>query len=548
MKKILQIIDIKGWAIGTLADAVIKHNPHFDWKQIAVHPKDLELGKVDLKPIIEAIKWADVIDGEYWRTMSQLFDMIPELKTKPVLITHHNEKNILSYEWPENVIHVVETKYSEDLIKEHYPNAKVYFAPVGFNANEFEWNQEYPPAEKAVGYVGRVVPWKGLKDLAKACYELKYPLMLMGKIDKVSYWNEIPQEHRDNIDLSYMNCEPHERQEFYKNITCYVGNSGSGRETGPMGLVEALIVGVPCVTTAAGIAADIHDDENENMVMVDYDDYNGLKEAIQRVMESPSLQAELRKNGWNTIRGYNLERRSSVYRDAINDLIYKNDLVSVIIPCTPKDLGESIIEKPNENVFKILDALESQTYKDLEAVVVIDQCLDADQAYLKLVEAVKSRYSYPIKVKATNVNGGYNLAMARNIGLIEADGKYIMLNDSRLKPENDAVEKMLSALHERGDDEKLWVFGEKGGEKSTFVENFSMIQRKHLIKGGMFNERITAYGGMSQELRGRFASQGFEFGYIPTAKAEQMIKSSLSPAKRKGIIEMKNLLFKLNLN
>jgi len=549
MKKILQLVDTYDWAIGTLAKGIMENNSHLDWRTLAVHPKDLETNKVNIAPIAEAVRDADIIDAQYWRTLSQLIDVIPELKTKPVILTHHNEKNLLSYPWPDNIIHVAKTKYSEETLRATYPSAKIYYIPNVFDENEFEFNQEYPPVEKAVGYVGRIVPWKGLKNIARACYELKYPLMMMGKQDKVNYFNEIPIEHQNNMRWDFLDCEDSERKDFYKNITCYVGNSGGGREVGTLGFIEALASGVPVVSTRAGLAADIHDEDNENFVAVDYDDYNGLKEAIQRVMENPALQSQLRKNGWNTIRGYNTKRHALQYRDIFNELMYKRELVSVIIPCTPKDLGDDPLEnKGNDNVHTILEALEKQSYPDWEAVVVIDQCLNEDQVFETLQKVVKSRYRHVVKVLSTNTYGGYNLAMARNIGLIEADGKWVMLNDSRLKPEPDSMMELLSNCLKREKDAKVWTFGEKGGEKNTFVENFSLILRKNLIHAGMFNERITAYGGMSQELRERFQYQGFEFKYVPTAKAEQLVKSSLSPAKRNGIIKMKNLLYKIGLN
>ncbi len=541
MKKILQIVDTYDWAIGTLAKSVVKACPHFDWKLMAIHPKDLEQGKIDLKPVIDAINWADVIDFQYWRVASQLFDLIPELKNKPVFMTHHNEKNLLSYEWPSNVIHITTTKYSEKVMTEAYPNAIVHYVPNSFDHNVFQYNQDFPPEIKSVGYVGRVLPWKGLKEIAKACYELGYPLMMMGKMDKPSYFAEIPQEHRDIMNWDYFNCDDSDRVEYYKQITCYVGNSGGGRETGPLGVMEAMACGVPVVSTPSGIVADIGED-GENMMVVDYDDYDGLKEAIKQVMESPALQQKLRKGGWETIRGYSADRRGMIVRSFFNKLFYKNPLVSVVIPAHPER---------EEQVYKILDAIEQFTYKDREVVVVFDQVREWEDGILFMSnfrEAVKSRYSYPIHVKATNNYGNYGLALARNLGVIEADGEYIMFNDSRMKPEPDAIEQFLEVVNSKGDHAKVWVFGEKGGTKSTFVENFSLIRRDHFIKGGMCNERINQYGGMSQELRARFASQGFEFGYVPTAKAVQLVKSSLVPAKRNGIIEMKNLLFKMGLN
>lgn len=534
MKKILQIVDTYDWAIGTLAKNVLESTSYLDWRTRAVHPKDLEQGKVDLAPIIEDIKWADAIDGEYWRTLAQLFDMIPELKTKPVFIWHHNEKNLFSYEWPDNVIHCTTTKYAEKAVRERYPNAVVHYVANSFDHREFKWNPDYPPQEKAVGYVGRIVPWKGLKDVAKACYELGYPLQVMGKMDKPSYFAEIPQEHRDNMRWDWFNCKDEDRADFYKNVTCYVGNSGSGRETGPLAVLESMACGVPVISTPSGIIADIGDHEN-NCMIVDFDDYDSLKETISQVMESMAIQQRLRKGGWETIRGYNAVRRGMIIRGFFKSLIYKNPLVSVIIPTT---------RDKTEQTRTILDSLEKSTYKDIEAVVVFDQ----ENPTTKITFEDQGQYSFPIKSLSTGVVGGYNLALARNLGVIEADGEYIMLNDNRMNPEPTAVEEFLKVFDTTPKGEKVWLFGEKGGEKSTFVENFSMIRRQDLIDAGMFNERITAYGGMSQELRTRFARQGFEFGYVKAARCTQLVKSSLSPQKRDGIIEMKNLLYKLGMS
>lgn len=527
MKKILQICDSHAWAIGTLAKAIVKYNGHYDWKTMAVHPKDLELNKVDLAPIIEAIKWADIIDAQYWRTLSQLIDKIPELKEKPIILTHHNEKNLLSYDWPKNIIHIAKTRYSENILREKFPDGKIHYIANSFDQEVFKYSSKYPPEEKVVGYVGRIVPWKGLKEIARVCYELGYPLMLMGKYDKASYWNEIPNEHKESIRWDFFNCEDSDRPEFYKNITCYVGFSGGGREVGTLGFIEALASGVPVVTTPSGLAADIGVDE-ENMILVDYDDVDGLREAVKRVMESTSLQQRLRREGWNTIRGYNDERMAMEYRKVYNDLLMKDGLVSVILPATPNRIEETI---------SILQAFENQTYKNLEVVVVFDQG-NSDKI-------IGKDFSFPVKVLSTGLVGGYNLAMARNLGVIEADGQYLMFNDSRLKPEPDAIEKMLEILKSK---KKSWVFGDKGADKTTFVENFSMIRRQEFIDAGMCNERITAYGGMSQELRSRFGRQGFEFGYVPTARATQMLKGGFSSTKTDGIIKMKNLLSKLNLS
>ena len=92
---------------------------------------------------------------------------------------------------------------------------------------------------------------------------------------------------------------------------------------------------------------------------------------------------------------------------------------------------------------------------------------------------------------------------------------------------------------------KRWLWGQKDGYKKGFVENFSSVKRRDIIDGGMFNERIDKYGGITQEVRTRFQKQGMVFEFLPTAKATAITKSSSRWAKREDIIDTKTLLWKL---
>lgn len=533
MKKILQIIDSPAWAIGHLAQAILVRNPHYEFKQIVVHPKELGRGQLDLIPVKQAIEWADVVDIQYWRTGSQLLEMMPELKQKKIILTHQNDENLLSYDWKDVDLLVGRTKYAYEVLEKNYPG-KAAYSPIGIDLDEFEYHGQ-EPKEMTVGYVGRIVEWKGLKEIAQACFELGYPLLVMGKMDKPAYWESIPREHRDNMVMDWFNCEDFARKEAYQNMTIYVGNSGPGRESGTMPYMEAMAMGVPVVTTPSGIAADVAKDR-ENALLVGFNDYDALKAAIKEAMEFPSLRQKLRENAWETVKNLNWDRMARTYDKLYNRAYFTGQpQVSVIIPATLDRAGF---------VNKILISLENSTYKNIEAVVVWDELLDnvPDQPLLQNVDL-------PVKQLFTN-DVGYNLAMARNLGVIEATGKYLMFCDSRICPDSEAVEKFLTKVLEddRVGHNPAWYFGEKGGGKKTFVENFSFISRKDLIVGGMFNERVNQYGGMSQELRERFDAQGFRFEYLPEVKSEQLVRSSArNPERRKSIIKMKNLLAKLEL-
>lgn len=527
--KILQIVDVPDWAINRLAAPVVKHNPHFDWRVQFVHPKALERGELDLTQVRKDIAWCDIIDANYWRSLSQLAELIPELKQKKVVLTHHNQKNILSENWDYVDVHVATTKYSKKVLEENYPNAVVTEVIYNsYNPDEFKFNDEFPPETPAIGYVGRIVPWKGMHEIARAAYELGYPVKFMGKIDKTNYWHEMPEEHIDNIDVEYMDCPDEERKNFYKDITCYVGFSGSGRETGPLGLIEAMASGVPVVTTPAGIAEDICEDQ-ENSIVVDFDDYDELKESLKNLLDFPQLQQRIRKAGWDTIRNLTHEKRALKYRKVFNRLYSDIPLVSVIVPFTADRV---------DNVHKILEALDKQTYPNIEAVVIEDETRISNDEFTKVAS-----YNVPVKHLCT-FKEGYNLAMARNLGVIEADGRYLVFCDSRLLPDPSAIAAFVTRLEKAGE-RKVWLFGDKGSGKNTFVENFSAIRRSNFIKAGMCCERIDGYGGMSQELRERFASQGFEFDYTPEVKATEQMTARKDTKRRDDIIRMKTLLAKL---
>lgn len=531
-KKILQICDSPGWAIDRLASAVVERNPQFEWRRIFAHPRALERGELDLGPIREAVVWADAIDAQYWRSLSQLLEKIPELKDKPIALNHHNEKNLFSADWSAVRIHVAETKWSANRLREKGCK-DVEYIPVSYDPQQFAFNQAWPPVMPAVGYVGRITAWKGLREVARVCRELGVMLKVMGKMDDADYWRSIPEEDKAIIDWEFFGCPDEDRPEFYKNITVYVGNSGSGRETGPLGLVEALASGVPCVTTPCGIAADIAK-PGDNMEVVPFGETEAMKDAIQNLLEDRELANDMRQRGWQTIKNYTDNRRAVDYGKVLYRLLKRGDKpwVSVVIPAT---------YDRTERVKEILARLAEQDYPNLEAVVVWDEEREPAQGGQAALQA-----PFPVREVATG-RSGYNLAMARNLGVIEAGGEVLVFCDSRFKPADaGAISAFVDRLGYYKSGDKVWLFGDKGFEKRSFVENWSCIPRRDLIDAGMFNERINEYGGMSQELRSRFIAQGFALEICPEARAEEICKSPSRSSERRGsIIRMKEVLHKL---
>jgi len=534
--KILIVPDVPGWAIDQLAQAKIRYNPHHNIKCYYVHPRDAGEKETQqrFKEVVEEFN-PDIIHFEYYRSCSQLLEALPELKVRKIILTHHNQrtKALREYDWHANGVDYIVThteqckQYLVDGCKQNPEKIKVI--NHGIDVCNFEYSDEEPD-EPAIGYAGRIVPWKGLKEIAENAKEIGYPVMFMGKQDKASYWNEISQEAKDNINFSFMQCKDEERLAYYRSLTCYVGNSKDWYEEGTLEYLEAMSCGVPVITTLSGVAKDIAKD-GENCLIVPFEDKEALKVAMKRLMSDKELRAKLRKGAWDTVKNMTQQKMAYHYSQLYYKLGFvEKPLVSVIIPTTLSRL---------QQVGEILKSLETQSYKSIEVIIAFDE---KEKVSTEILDTIRETYKLSIKFVQTYLDG-YNLARARNLAAVEAEGHLLLFNDSRLKPEKDAVEQFISAT--RMHPANVWFFGNKGANKVSFVENFSCVQRDEFMTFGMFCEQITKYGGLSQETRTRWANQGNQVLFIEDANAVELIKSSNSSNKRKDIIETKFKLFKM---
>ena len=361
----------------------------------------------------------------------------------------------------------------------------------------------------------------------------------MGKIDKPKYWDEIPQEHKANIDFSYHNVPDEERKDFYNNITIYVGNSGPNHEEGTMPLQEAMACGVPVVTTPSGVAMDILED-GKNAVIVPFDDYEALKTGIKKLVDDKKLRQQLRSEAWNTIKLHTGQRMAWEFQKVFYKTMYPDSpLVSVIIPTYNN----------GHEIANIVHSSKGWSYPNIELVICDDGSDDGtDNLIGNLRDQIPELSIKYVRMEVDYIDGQkkYGLAEARNHGVIEAQGDYLMFCDSRMLPNDDAISAFLEVMDDHKKS-KVWLFGDKGSKKTSFVENFSFIRRDYFIRAGMMNERIDRYGGLSQELRARFRWQGFESIFVQSAIAKQMRSSKKTDQRRQDIIYSKLILWKLGL-
>jgi len=293
-------------------------------------------------------------------------------------------------------------------------------------------------------------------------------------------------------------------------------------------ILEAMACGIPVLTRSLGHVPDLYNGKNMVIRNGEQNDIEDLKINIKQLMENREQRLKIRNYAWDTVK--NRDDRSMAH--VINRMYYsiyekELELFSIIIPT--KDNPEAFIES-------LLGAI-NQTYTKKE-IIVVDS---GNTSIKKIIDEAKKSVPVTIKYIKFNHNNTYSLAEARNRGIIESDGKYIVFCDDRLKMEPDALFHF--NIHKKNN---TWLWGVKDDSPKGFVENFSCVGRRELITGGMFCERMQWYGGMTQEIRARFEKEkGLDFILIPEAKAKSVKRAKSRKSRRNDIINAKHLIYKM---
>jgi hypothetical protein len=372
---------------------------------------------------------------------------------------------------------------------------------------------------------GRIEDKKGVLEVAKVCKNLGLRLLLIGSVSKKDYFDEVMATGV----VDFVRDVPNDQlYEYYHNSAIHICNSIPDYESGTMPILEAMASGCPVITTRVGHVPDIATETNMVVREGNKDDIEDLQKEIKSLIENRKKRLSMREDAWNTVKIKNDYRRAYEYEKLWRGLLSDKPRVSVIIPTFNR----------KEVLLKVIQSAANQDYEALEIVVCDDGSTDGTE---QIIKQIQKKIFTPIRYVNTRTTDEYNLARAKNLGVIESNGEILVFLDDRYELEKDAVSKLVSKLYH-----KKWIFGDKGTGKNTFVENFSCIYKQDFIEAGMFNESCKLYGFQSQELRGRFGRQGFKFE-ICDAKANQIMGTKSKYERKDEIIKSKNILWRLGL-
>lgn len=108
-------------------------------------------------------------------------------------------------------------------------------------------------------------------------------------------------------------------------------------------------------------------------------------------------------------------------------------MISIIIP----------VYNQADKIGLCLDSLLAQTYRELEIIIVDDGSTDNLDQVLLAYEPKLRESGWPYKI-IVQTNQGSN--PARNRGLAEASGEYLLFSDADIQWRQDALEKLLNSL------------------------------------------------------------------------------------------------------
>lgn len=158
---------------------------------------------------------------------------------------------------------------------------------------------------------GRLVPWKGFETLISVVEELKDEIKYLKLIiigsgpDKLKLENLVSKKQLfKNVQIT----GSMDKADLFKFISAadlFVLNTGY--EGFSHQLLEVLALGTPIVTTNVGGNPELIRD-NENGLLVNYEDKKEIKDAIRKILNDKELADKLVKNGKKSVEEFSIER------------------------------------------------------------------------------------------------------------------------------------------------------------------------------------------------------------------------------------------------
>lgn len=526
--RILTVVEKEGSAIYRMMLGLKKYCNWHDIQIVAVHPKRPNLQQ--LTDFQKGMEWCDIINFQYWKTAEMLRAMYNI--AKPCLLAHHNPYDLNQSTWTNYKVNVVHNSEQQKTIR--VPSVKIEH-PVDLEYWEFQQKEKENPSFDIIMVQGRIEAKKGALAVAQASKDLGLKVALVGSVSDQNYMDQIMET---GVVKFFENISDDALRDMYHDSKIHVCNSIDKFESGTLPILEAMACGTPVLTRKIGHVPDLFNGKNMLVRRGEVEDLEDLKNQLKVILDDKELRDEMRIEARHSLRYRNYEIYSREYSKLFHHLNQSKELVTAIIPtvATP------------EQLVKILSRVMAQTYGPMEIII----CDDSTNPHPneELIRALRPQTNHTLKFYTTatytsnldevKFDKTYGLARARNKAILEAEGKWLWFVDDRMLPEPTSLMEFYNRRKEG-----TWLWGMKDEIKKSFVENFSFCDRRDIIRIGGFNEQITQYGGMTQDIRTRWEANRLQLEFVENARAKTDRKSSAKWNRYMDIAKSKTQCYKL---
>ncbi len=232
-------------------------------------------------------------------------------------------------------------------------------------------------------------------------------------------------DRRPNVQIT--GAVPHETmRDMVQQAGVYLSTT---RETFGIGTLEALACGVPVVGWAIGGNLEIVE-QGKNGILVPHGDYDALDNAIRVALGDKHMREGARE----TAVSWGWPKRIEQYARAMKRLVDARD------PFAPKVSIVVTAHNMERYLEECLDSVRAQPFADWECLVVDDVSTDSTPRIAQEYADSDGRFRY-IRTPANLLTAG-----ARNYGIAQADGKYVLPLDGDDMLAEDALTPLVGAL------------------------------------------------------------------------------------------------------
>lgn len=189
---------------------------------------------------------------------------------------------------------VAPSRYLRDeFVRFGFPDEKVIHSDYGFEVDRFEARQNLPEQVRKFGFVGSLVPHKGVHILVQAFARMPKDatLEVCGAFHYAPAYSEGLQTNANHAGVRFKGgCLPEQVPAFLREIDCLIVPS-IWQENSPLTVHEAFMAGIPVVAARMGGMVELIRDGGG--LLYDADDPGALHTCLQRLYDEPGLARQL---------------------------------------------------------------------------------------------------------------------------------------------------------------------------------------------------------------------------------------------------------------